>query len=179
MKLFSLDQEVRIISQFYLLNRLLKLNPFVGQERSLRIATDDLECCRRYNFLTFWGKGGRVMPQTKTLDGHSWFMLTASWEPDADSKALNVFGNVYKMLKDFGTTSQKPELQDLDPDSLKALNLIGRRKFVIIGQTQSNIPLQYLSREISLQQPVKVEIFPATYVHDLAQMFVDENLIKI
>ena len=58
-------------------------------------------------------------------------------------------------------------LFDLDSDSFKALNLIGRRQFVIIGQATSNRLQQKLALDIGLGTRIKVEVFPATYVHDL------------
>jgi len=130
------------------------------------------------------GKGGGAIP--KSSEGN-WFLIMASWEMGADAEAIQRFYDVYHYLLPLAPSDAIPgEIRDrikedpiLDPDdprsslvptSLKSLNLIGRRKFVIIGQTTSNNSnrvLQALSRKISLGAPINVEIFPATYVHDL------------
>ena len=112
----------------------------------------------------------------KTLTGYSWFMIVCSWEPEEDDDAVKKFGAVYdylqplnddKTLKEFENEIPDDPLLDLDPDSFKALNLIGRRQFVLIGQATSNRLQQKLALEIGLGTRIKVEVFPATYVHDL------------
>jgi len=121
--------------------------------------------------------------QGKSSDG-SWFLITCSWEIGADDEAVKRFHEVYKYLRILAPPDnvrqkalaelarknpQDPRLQ-IVPESLKSLNLIGRRKFVIVCQIISshcNKVLQELSRMISLGAPISVEIFPATYVHDL------------
>ena len=112
----------------------------------------------------------------QTLPGYSWFLITCSWEPDADADAVNKFGGVYdylnlltddNKLKEFRNKNPTDPLFDLDSDSFKALNLIGRRQFVIIGQATSNRLQQKLALDIGLGTRIKVEVFPATYVHDL------------
>ena len=116
--------------------------------------------------------------QGKSRDGN-WFMIMCSWEQGADAEAVEKFEDVYKnyLLKltesDWQSTisADDPRL-DLNSESIKALNLIGRRTFVIICQAASNRVLQELSRNISLKAPVSVKIFPATDVHDLFKMFV-------
>lgn len=110
----------------------------------------------------------------KTLPGHSWFLIVCSWEPDADDKAVPTFKEVYDNYLNILThddwrdklKDDDPRL-DLDSDSFKALNLIGRRQFVIIGQATSNRVQQELALKIGLGTRIKVEVFPATYVHDL------------
>lgn len=116
------------------------------------------------------------MPLTETLKGHSWFLIMCSWEPDADGEAQTKFGEVYrylqvlmddKQLEDFKNNNPNDPLCDLDSNSFKALNLIGRRQFVIIGQATSNKLQQKLALDIGLGTRIKVEVFPATFVHDL------------
>ena len=58
----------------------------------------------------------------------------------------------------------------MDFDSLKALNLIGQRKFVIIGRTTSNKVLQEISSNVTLETAIRVDVFPATYVHEFAKL---------
>jgi hypothetical protein len=112
----------------------------------------------------------------ETLKGHSWFLILCSWEPDEDGDAVSKFGAVYNYLNlltddqklaEFKNKNPDDPLFDLDSDSFKALNLIGRRQFVIIGQATSNRLQQQLALEIGLGTRIKVEVFPATYVHDL------------
>jgi hypothetical protein len=122
----------------------------------------------------------------KPTEGN-WFLIMVSWEAGADAEAIQRFYDVYDYLLPLAPANVIPEeirdrvkadpIQSPDdprlglvPASLKSLNLIGRRKFVIIGQTTSNNSnrvLQALSRKISLGAPISVEIFPATNVHDL------------
>ena len=112
---------------------------------------------------------------------YNWFLIMSSWEKGADDEAVKRFHDVYKYLKVLAPPDdvrqktlaqlarknpEDPRLT-LVPESLKALNLIGRRKFVIICQTTSNRVLQELSKMISLGASISVEIFPATYVYDL------------
>jgi hypothetical protein len=68
------------------------------------------------------------------------------------------------------TLDENDPVYDIVEDSIKALNLIGRRKFVIIFQTKSNRVLQRLSKIISLGTEISVEIFPATYVTELKEL---------
>ena len=114
----------------------------------------------------------------------NWFLIECSWQMGADDEAVKRFRDVYTYLLPL-TPTEKPEerkaaieraakedplLLNVVPDSLKSLNLIGRRKFVIICQIISpncNKLLQTLSRMIILDAPINVEIFPATFVHDL------------
>ena len=113
------------------------------------------------------------MPQTKTLKGHSWFLITCSWEPGADVEAEDRFIKTYKYLDELSTDGWRDKLDtddprlDLDSESLRAFNLIGRRQFVVIGQTRSNRVLQELAIKIGLGAPIRVDVFPATLVHDL------------
>ncbi|MGA2466636.1 MAG: hypothetical protein ABSH06_20090 [Thermodesulfobacteriota bacterium] len=136
--------------------------------------------------------------QTKSSDG-SWFLIMCSWEMGADDVAQKRFRDVYGYLLPLAPPyiidaipeyimkqvpvdpiikgSNDPRL-DLVPESLKSLNLIGRRRFVIICQIISNNcnrVLLALSRKISLDAPISVEIFPATYVHDLLIEIVPKN----
>jgi hypothetical protein len=132
---------------------------------------------------TFLGEGGRVMIMQANSSEGNWFLIMCSWEMGADDEAIQRFHEVYKYLIPLAPTDD-PEVRQqalaalpkddprltLVPDSLKSLNLIGRRKFVIICQIISpncNKFLQKLSRMISLRASISVEIFPATFVHDL------------
>ncbi len=114
----------------------------------------------------------------------SWFLIMCSWEMGADDEAVKRFHEVYKYLRILAPPDEvrkealaklaKENPNDLRltlvADSLKSLNLIGRRKFVIVCQIISpncNRMLQELSKMIGLGASINVEIFPATYVHDL------------
>ena len=112
----------------------------------------------------------------KTLTGYSWFLVLCSWEPGDDDEAVKRFGAVYdyllpltdvKLLEEFKKNNPNDPLCDLDPDSFKALNLIGRRQFVMVGQAKSNRLQQKLALDIGLRTGVSVEVLPATLVHDL------------
>jgi len=121
----------------------------------------------------------------------NWFLIMCSWQMGADDEAIQRFHDVYNYLKILAPpvevrqealaklAKDDPRLY-LVPDSLKSLNLIGRRQFVIICQTLSencNRLLQELSRMISLQAKISVEIFPATYVHDLISILPDKESV--
>ena len=141
---------------------------------------------------TFFGEGDKPM-LANSKDG-SWFMIMVSWEMGADGEAVQRFHQVYKYLnlrapgmdenedkrkeaeKVYNESYPKDPLVEDDPvydivqGSLKPLNLIGRRKLVIICQTPSNRVLQRLSKMISLNAHISVEIFPATYVTELRDL---------
>jgi len=115
----------------------------------------------------------------KTLKGYSWFMIMCSWEPEADEEAVKIFDRTYQYLKALTSDKLLDELRnknaddplfDLDTDSFKAINLIGRRQFVMIGQSRSNRLQQKLALDIGLGTRVKVDVFPATFVHDLEEV---------
>ena len=130
------------------------------------------------------GKRGGVSP--KSSEGN-WFLIMVSWEENAVSEAIERFYAVYRYLFALGppdaiSAEMKEKIKpiplggDEDPrndivkESLKPLNLTGERKFVIILQIRpgkSNRVLQELSARITLNAPITVKIFPATYVHDL------------
>jgi hypothetical protein len=116
----------------------------------------------------------------------NWFLIMASWGIDADEKAKERFYDVYDYLRLLAPPEKIPKvmqgikrdsvpgeddlLMDIVPGSLKSLNLIGRRKFVIVCKIKpsgGNRLLQTLSKKISFGAPISVEIFPATDVHDL------------
>lgn len=112
----------------------------------------------------------------RTSTSGSWFLIQCSWEPDADGDAVQKFGAVYdylnlltddQKLAEFKNKNPDDPIFDLDPDSFKALNLIGRRQFVLIGQATSNRLQQKLALDIGLGTHISVEVLPATYVHDL------------
>ena len=112
----------------------------------------------------------------KTLRNHSLFMIVCSWEPEEDAIAVERFGKLYGYLNMLNNSDKLAALQkqnpydplfDIDADSFKAINLIGRREFVLIGQASSNRLEQRIALDIGLGSRIKVEVFPATYVHDL------------
>jgi len=111
----------------------------------------------------------------------NWFLIMCSWDWNADKDALEKFQWVYTYLNLYNTPAEWKKVHKDDPRramdfrSLKALNLIGQRKFVIIIQTSSNNVLQKISSEITLGTAIKVEIFPATYVHE----FKDINVKRL
>ena len=113
-----------------------------------------------------------------------WFVVVSSWEAGADDAAVQRFHDVYKYLNVLAPERREKALAGLErhdprldivPESLRALNLIGRRKFMIICQARSTRVLQELSKKISLGAPINVEIFPATNVHDLEALLPNEN----
>jgi hypothetical protein len=119
----------------------------------------------------------------------NWYLIMVSWEAEADKDAVKRFHQVYKYLnirapridamereirkKEYNGFYEEDLIMAGDPvddiveGTLMPLNLIGRRKFVIILQTPSSRVLQRLSKMISLYVNINVEIFPATHVHDL------------
>jgi len=105
---------------------------------------------------------------------YNWFLIMCSWDWDADKMALERFQWVYNYLNAYNNAEEWKKItadandprNAMDFESLKALNLIGQRKFVIIGRTTSNKVLQRISSEITLGTPIRVDIFPATYVHE-------------
>jgi hypothetical protein len=118
------------------------------------------------------GKGGDTM---ETGQHYNWFMIMISWDCDADKDAIIKFQWVYNYLNVYNTDQWKLLRDDdlrkaIDFDSLKALNLIGQRKFVIIGRTTSNKVLQEISSNITLETGIRVDVFPATYVHEFAKV---------
>jgi hypothetical protein len=127
----------------------------------------------------------------KSSDGN-WFLIECSWQMGADAEAIQRFRKVYEYLLPLAPTNdpkvrqaaidraveKDPLLINVVPDSLKSLNLIGRRKFIIICQIlndTSNKWLQKLSRMISLGAPISVEILPATFVHDMYTILLTED----
>jgi hypothetical protein len=115
----------------------------------------------------------------QTLKGYSWFMIMCSWEPDEDDIAVKRFEEVYTYLKVLNADQELEKLKaskpdeprlDVDPDSFKAINLIGRRQFVMLGQAKSNRLQQHLALMIGLRSRIRVDVFPATLVHDLQKV---------
>jgi hypothetical protein len=117
----------------------------------------------------------------------SWFLIMVSWETGADKEAQEKFLEVLQYLKIFENLENRDtKLENLFkedpadarlkvvPESLKALNLIGRRKFVIIFQTKSNKVLLELSKMISWGGHISAEIFPASYVFEVERILFPE-----
>ena len=106
---------------------------------------------------------------------YNWFLIMCSWDPDADKQAIDRFQWVYNYYLNVYDARLK-EIPDEDPRkdldfyNLIALNLIGQRKFVIIGRTKSNRVLQEISSNVTLETSIRVDVFPATYVHDFARL---------
>jgi hypothetical protein len=131
------------------------------------------------------------MPEIAT-EG-SWFLIMVSWEVGADAAAQKRFGEVLKYLRIFkcedltnpkDVAARDKALKGLKkgdfrleivPNSLKAINLIGRRKFVIIFQVKSNKVLLALSKMISWSAPISVEIFPASYVFEVESILSEKK----
>jgi hypothetical protein len=109
---------------------------------------------------------------------YNWFLIMCSWDWNADQDAIKKFQWVYNYLNAYNVKEQWEEISAnandprnaLDFDSLKALNLIGQRKFVIIGQTTSNKVLQEISSHVTLETAIRVDVFPATYVHEFVKL---------
>ena len=127
----------------------------------------------------------------------SWYLIMVSWEMDDEIRAIHKFKNLYRYLSPLTPTDVKidqkvkdwvgpiPELggdddprRDIVDGSLKPLNLNGSRKFVIIFKIKpdrSHRIVTEISARISLNAPIKVEIFPATYVHDLVRVLAENT----
>ena len=109
---------------------------------------------------------------------YNWFLIMCSWDWNADKGALERFQWVYNYLNAYNNEEERKKItadandprNALDFESLKALNLIGQRKFVIIGRTTSNKVLQEISSNITLETAIRVDVFPATYVHEFARI---------
>jgi len=110
-------------------------------------------------------------------DKYNWFLIMCSWDSNADKDALKRFGRLYDYLDIYPDRWDKLPDEDprkaLDIKELKALNLIGQRKFVIIGRTRSNRVLQKISSDITLETAIRVEVFPATYVREFKEVNAD------
>jgi hypothetical protein len=111
----------------------------------------------------------------------NWFMIMVSWDWNADQDAISKFQWVYNYLNAYNVPEKwekiKADPNDhrnaIDFESLKAINLIGQRKFVIIGRTASNKVLQEISANITLHTAIKVDVSPATYVHEFTKIHID------
>jgi hypothetical protein len=122
---------------------------------------------------------------------YNWFLIMCSWDWNADQDAFKKFQWVYNYLNAYNvkdlwekiSADPNDHRNALDFDSLKGLNLIGQRKFVIIGRTTSNKVLQEISSNVTLQTSIRVDVFPATYVHEFAKInigrFPDINPLDI
>ncbi len=106
----------------------------------------------------------------ETKKGHSWFFILISWEWDQDKDAILKWKEIYNFLKRPKKDPVDPLRDEISDDGLIALNLIGKRKFVIAGQTRSNKPLQKISSMITLKTGIKVDVFAATNVFELGNI---------
>ena len=104
----------------------------------------------------------------ETLEGYSWFLILCSWEYDFDRAAMDKWKEVYNWfkVKDDKSGEYIPPRNEIADEGLIALNLIGKRQFVIAGQAKSNKPLQALSSMITLTTPIEVDVFAATNVFE-------------
>jgi len=116
-----------------------------------------------------WNFNEKEGTALKTQDDHSWFLMLCSWEPEHDAEALKRWAKVFKWLRP-DTGKESPTFNDLYVKGLIALNLIGKRKFVIAGQAKSNKPLQELSALITLKSQIKVDVYPASNVFEFGKI---------
>jgi len=115
----------------------------------------------------------------ETKEGYSWFLILCSWEYDADRMAMVKWQEVYNWFKPDKPEELPPLRKEIANEGLLALNLIGKRKFVIAGQAKSNKPLQELSSMITLGTPIKVDVFAATNVFEFDAINKDKIKIAI
>jgi len=103
----------------------------------------------------------------ETLEGYSWFLLLCGWDYDSDRIAMDKWREVYNWFKVKSDKGEYiPPRDEIADQGLIALNLIGKRQFVIAGQAKSNKPLQQLSSMITLNTPIEVDVFAATNVFE-------------
>lgn len=111
----------------------------------------------------------------KTRKGHNWFFIMCTWENEHDRIAMDKWVEVF----DFFTRNVKDEKKkdryealrnQIADEGLTALNLIGKRQFIISGQTKSNQALQEISSMITLGTPIKVDISAATNVFEFGEV---------
>ncbi|MGD2037408.1 MAG: hypothetical protein PVH28_05950 [Desulfobacterales bacterium] len=114
----------------------------------------------------------------ETKKGYSWFFILVSWEHDDDDDAIDKWKDVYNFLKRPKRDGVDPLREEIADEGLIGLNLIGKRKFVIAGQTRSNRPLQKISSMIALKTGIKVDVFAATSVFELGNINKDLFGIK-
>jgi hypothetical protein len=115
----------------------------------------------------------------ETKDGYSWFFILVSWEYEHDETAINRWKNVYNFLKRSDTGQTDPLRDEILDEGLIALNLIGKRKFIIAGQAKSNKPVQKISSMITLRSAIKVDVFAATNVFELGNINMELfNIVK-
>ena len=106
----------------------------------------------------------------ETKDGYSWFFIQVSWEYEHDKAAINRWIKVYNFLKRSDKCPSDPLRDEILDEGLIALNLIGKRKFIIAGQAKSNKPVQKISSMITLRSAIKVDVFAATSVFELGNI---------
>ena len=106
----------------------------------------------------------------ETKKGYSWFLIVISWEWDQDKDAILKWKQVYNFLKRPKKGPVDPLRDEISDDGLIALNLIGKRQFVIAGQSMTNKPLQKISSMIALNTGIEVEVFAATNVFELGNI---------
>jgi hypothetical protein len=115
----------------------------------------------------------------ETKDGYSWFFIMISWEYEHDETAINRWKDVYNFLKRTDANQEDELRNEILDEGLVALNLIGKRKFIIAGQAKSHKPVQKISSMIALRSAIKVDVFAATNVFELGNINMDLfNIIK-
>lgn len=106
----------------------------------------------------------------QTKDAYSWFLILCSWEYEHDETAIDKWKKVYNFLKRPKKGRTHALREEIADEGLLALNLIGKRKFVIAGQSLTNKPLQKISSMITLKTGIKVDVFAATNVFELGNI---------
>ena len=106
----------------------------------------------------------------ETKHGYSWFFILVSREYEHDDTAIRRWKTVYNFLKRTDAGPTDPLRDEILDEGLIALNLIGKRKFIIAGQASSNKPLQKISSMITLKTAIKVDLFAATNVFELGNI---------
>ena len=121
--------------------------------------------------------GGKKAKQSrlKTKKGYNWFFIMCTWEHENDRIAMDkwveVFNFFTRNIEDEEKKGCYEALRDqIADEGLTALNLIGKRQFIISGQTRSNQALQEISSMITLNTPVKVDISMATNVFEFGEV---------
>jgi hypothetical protein len=109
---------------------------------------------------------------------YNWFLIMCSWDWNADQDAIRKFQWLYNYLNARNVPEKWADItahpddprHALDFYNLTGLNLIGQRKFVIIGRATSNGVLQEISSNVTLETSIRVDVFPATFAHDFARL---------
>ncbi len=98
-----------------------------------------------------------------------------TWEHEHDRIAMDKWVEVFNFFTRNTEDEKKKACYDalrdqIADEGLTALNLIGKRRFIISGQTKSNQVLQEISSMITLGTPIKVDISAATNVFEFGDI---------